>query len=69
MHARVWAPARKSVEVVLDGDGTGMVQLADSYTQGGDFDIYFAVNCIDFAWPGSPEEMLADGVAALGARR
>jgi pimeloyl-ACP methyl ester carboxylesterase len=60
----LWPDLANAVADGLDGNGTAMVQLADSYTQGGDFDIYFAVNCIDFAWPGSPEEMLADGVAA-----
>ena len=60
----LWPELAAAVADGLDGDGSGMVALADSYTQSGDFDIYFAVNCIDFAWPSSPEELLADGEAA-----
>jgi TAP-like protein len=47
----------------LDGDGSGIVALADEYLAG-DWDIYFAVNCLDFEWPETPEELLAAGLAA-----
>ncbi len=36
------------------------MHLADGYLDIGDFEIYFAVNCIDFAWPtGDPDAFLA----------
>jgi len=38
-----------------------MVALTDDYLSTGTFDVYFAVNCIDFTWPDSTEELLADG--------
>ena len=34
--------------------------LADDYITLGDFEIYFAINCMDFAWPtGDPDAFLA----------
>ena len=62
----------------LDGDGSGLVELADGYLDIGAFEIYFAVNCLDFAWPtGDPDAFFAQAkataerVAALrrGARQ
>src|SRR4029450_5484137 len=40
-----------------------MGSLADQYLDIASFDVYFAVNCLDFAWPDSPDELLADGAA------
>ncbi|HEX6417173.1 MAG TPA: alpha/beta hydrolase [Acidimicrobiales bacterium] len=60
----LWSDLADSVADALDGDGTGMVALADSYIGLADFDVYFAVNCLDFAWPATPEELLAAGAAA-----
>jgi pimeloyl-ACP methyl ester carboxylesterase len=59
-----WPQLADAIAAGLDGDGSGMVELADDYLAGGDFDIYFAVNCLDFEWPESPDELLAAGVAA-----
>ena len=40
------------------GDGSELVDLADEYIGIGDFEIYFAVNCMDFAWPtGDPRRL------------
>jgi pimeloyl-ACP methyl ester carboxylesterase len=41
-----------------------MVALADEYLGVADFDIYFAVNCLDFEWPEDPQELLDAGAAA-----
>lgn len=62
----LWPDLADSVDEALDGDGSGMVGLADDYLSVTSFDVYFAVNCLDFAWPDSPEELLADGAAAAG---
>jgi pimeloyl-ACP methyl ester carboxylesterase len=59
----LWGDLANGVEAALDGDGSGIVSLADQYIGIGSFDVYFAVNCLDFEWPGSPEELLADGAA------
>lgn len=60
----MWPDLSDAVADALDGDGSSMVSLADDYLGVADFDIYFAVNCLDFAWPDTPEELLAAGAAA-----
>jgi pimeloyl-ACP methyl ester carboxylesterase len=60
----LWPQLSDAVASALDGDGTAMVTLADEYIGVADFDVYFAVNCLDFEWPEVPEELLADGKAA-----
>ena len=54
----------------LDGDGSELVELADGYLDIGDFEIYFAVNCLDFAWPiGDPDAFFAAGQGHRRGRR
>ena len=48
----------------VDGDGTGMVRLADQYAQLVEFPIYFAVSCLDTTWPRSTDTFLADAKSA-----
>jgi pimeloyl-ACP methyl ester carboxylesterase len=62
-----WPDLAEAIADGLDGDGSGMVSQADAYLGIGDFDIYFAVNCLDSEWPESPEELLASGAAAAEA--
>ncbi|HLM65571.1 MAG TPA: alpha/beta hydrolase [Acidimicrobiales bacterium] len=57
----LWPDLARATADALDGDGTTMVALTDDYLSTGTFDVYFAVNCIDFTWPDSTEELLADG--------
>ena len=53
-------PRRRRSPTPLDGDGSELVDLADGYLGIGDFEIYFAVNCLDFAWPtGDPDAFFA----------
>ncbi|MGH9084098.1 MAG: alpha/beta hydrolase, partial [Acidimicrobiales bacterium] len=53
---RLWSDLDEALADALDGDGSKLVDLADQYIGIGDFEIYFAVNCMDFAWPtGDPE--------------
>lgn len=59
----LWPALAEAVEAGLEGDGGQMVSLADEYLGIGSFDIYFAVNCLDFEWPDDPAELLADGTA------
>lgn len=63
---RMWPTLARSIDDALDGDGTGLVRSADQYIGLADFDIYFAVNCIDFEWPDDPRELLAIGEDAAG---
>jgi pimeloyl-ACP methyl ester carboxylesterase len=60
----LWPQLADAIASGLDGDGSGMVELADQYISIADFDIYFAVNCLDLEWPESPDELLAAGRAA-----
>lgn len=60
-----WPRLDAALEDALDGDASALVVLADEYLDIGSFDVYFAVNCIDFAWPsGDPAAFLAAGKAA-----
>ena len=45
-----------------------MVELADDYLSIADFDVYYAVNCLDWEWPEDPQELLDAGVAAASSR-
>jgi pimeloyl-ACP methyl ester carboxylesterase len=60
----LWPDLSDAVADALDGDGSGMVALADEYLGMSDTDIYFAVNCLDVEWPETPEELLAAGAGA-----
>jgi len=44
-----------------------MVKLADTYLGEVDFDLYYAVNCIDFAWPDDPSGVLDAAAASATA--
>jgi len=59
----LWPDLANGIAAALDGDGSGMVALADQYLSIGNFDVYFGVDCLDFEWPDTPEELLADGAA------
>ena len=60
----LWPDLADAVAEGLAGDGTGMVELADDYLSIADFDVYYAVNCLDWEWPEDPQELLDAGVAA-----
>jgi pimeloyl-ACP methyl ester carboxylesterase len=63
----LWPSLADAVDDALAGDGSGMVSLADDYLAVASFDVYFAVNCLDFTWPEAPEELLAAGAATAQA--
>ncbi len=63
----LWAPLAQGVATALRGDASALVQLANSYLGVASFEIYFAVSCLDSAWP-APDALLAAGkVAARSA--
>lgn len=65
---RSWDRLDRALSDALDGDGSGLVALADDYLRIGDFDVYFAVSCLDLAWPtGDPDAFFA--AAEEAARR
>jgi len=47
----LWGRLGDALADARDGDGSGIVDLADDYLGVGAFEVYFAVNCIDSAWP------------------
>jgi pimeloyl-ACP methyl ester carboxylesterase len=62
---QLWPHLDQALRLALDGDGSGLVALADYYLELGDFDVYFAVNCLDYAWPtGDADAFLAAAKAA-----
>ena len=61
----LWNPLADALAAALDGDGTGLVELADDYLEIASFEVYFAVNCLDFAWPsGDPDAFFTASEAA-----
>jgi pimeloyl-ACP methyl ester carboxylesterase len=52
---RLWERLGDALADALDGDGTELVELADGYVDIGSFEVYFAVNCLDFEWPTEPD--------------
>ena len=60
----MWPDLAKAVSAGLKGRGSAMVKLADTYLGEVDFDLYYAVNCIDFEWPDDPDEMIEAAKAA-----
>ena len=52
----LWTNLDAALAAALGGDGSKLVNLADQYIGIGDFEVYFAVNCMDFSWPvGDPD--------------
>lgn len=59
-----WNVLDRAVGSALDGDGSAMVALADQYVELVDFSAYYAVSCLDSAWPDGTAEHLAAAKAA-----
>jgi pimeloyl-ACP methyl ester carboxylesterase len=55
----LWSQLDEALADARGGDGSGLVALADGYIGIGDFEVYFAVNCLDFSWPTDPDDLLA----------
>lgn len=60
----LWNVLDRALADALAGDGSRIVDLADQYVGIGDFEVYFAVNCLDFEWPSDPQEFFAAAKAA-----
>jgi len=70
----LWPKLAEGIADAARGDGSGLVVLANDYLQrrpdgsyADSFEIYFAVNCLDSAWPRQPDAVLAAG-KAVGKR-
>ena len=70
MYSQIlWPQLTRALSDAIDGDATGLVDLADAYLQrepdgsyASGFEIYFAVSCLDAEWPADSDELLAAGV-------
>lgn len=60
----LWRDLEVAVDQGLEGDGSPMVALAEEYLSLANFDVYFGMSCLDFAWPDDPERLLADAAQA-----
>ena len=64
----LWRTLGDALADALDGDGGGLLELAEGYHDIGAFEIYFAVNCLDFAWPvGDADAVFSQGKATANA--
>jgi pimeloyl-ACP methyl ester carboxylesterase len=68
---QLWGTLSRALRDAQDGDGTGLVELADMYLGVGDdgsfdsaFEIYFAVSCLDDTWPSDPEKVIDASIEA-----
>ena len=69
----LWPELARALSQGAKGNGNGLVQLADAYLQRhpdgtypNGFEIYFAVSCLDSAWPKDPKVVL-DTAKFVGA--
>ena len=63
----LWEQLAVALREALEGDGTGLVELADGYVGLGAFEVYFAVNCLDFEWPDEPDAFFEQAKATAEA--
>lgn len=47
----LWPRLDSAISEALGGDGSALVDLADGYLDAAGFEVYFAVNCLDYSWP------------------
>jgi pimeloyl-ACP methyl ester carboxylesterase len=70
---QLWSTLSAALRRAVDGDGSGLVDLADTYLgregdeYAGGFEAYFAVSCLDETWPDDPEDVIAESLAAQEA--
>lgn len=63
----LWSQLARALGQALDGNGDGLVKLADAYlgrlddgTYPNGFEVYFAVGCLDAAWPAEAPPIFAE---------
>lgn len=63
----LWPALDAAIAGARAGDGSGLRTLASQYLRLVDFSAYFAVSCLDSAWPTDPRQHL-DAAASAAAR-
>lgn len=68
---QLWSTLSRALRDALDGDGSGLVELANTYlgvesdgSIDSSFEVYFAVSCLDDTWPSDPNEVIDASIAA-----
>ena len=68
---QLWGQLSSALRDAQEGDGSGLVDLADMYLgreedggYDGGFEIYFGVSCLDDTWPSDPDEIIDASVEA-----
>ncbi|MGN6696135.1 MAG: alpha/beta hydrolase [Aquihabitans sp.] len=61
---QLWGQLSSALRDAQDGDGGGLVDLADMYLSGSSLEAYFAVSCLDDTWPTDPNEVIDDSIQA-----
>jgi pimeloyl-ACP methyl ester carboxylesterase len=52
----LWSSLERALDEAASGDGSRLIRLTEEYFDSADFAVYYAVLCLDFAWPEDPEE-------------
>lgn len=68
---QLWSQLSSALRDGLEGDASGIVQMADEYlgrepdgSYGGGFEVYFSVTCLDDPWPKDVEKYFEAAAAA-----
>ena len=60
----MWPSLAAGIDDALGHDGAAMLALADQYMSIANFDVYFAVKCVDFEWPDDAAQHLEEAAAS-----
>ena len=61
---QLWGQLSSALRDAQDGDGKGLVDLADMYLGGSSLEAYFAVSCLDDTWPTDPNDVIDASIEA-----
>jgi len=64
----LWPQLDSALAAARGGDGSELVDLADGYLGLAGFEVYFAVNCLDFAWPSGDVDAFFRAAKATAAK-
>ena len=64
----LWPQLDSALAAARGGDGSALVDLADGYLGEASFEVYFAVNCLDFAWPVGDADAFFSAAKATAAK-
>jgi pimeloyl-ACP methyl ester carboxylesterase len=62
----LWNRLGEALAEARDGDGSELVDMADEYLALADLEVYFGINCLDFAWPTGDADAFFEAAEATG---